>query len=111
MSKEHRETLVSTASSWDYDGDGNCIVCVTETIETLIDVGASGETVKQGEEVNNVLKVARESDISMNEDFIAHEHNVADLALQLRREQPHYKLEGGILKQIDMLIQKNEAQE
>lgn len=95
LRKDYRDILVTVAEDWDFKGEGNCITCVRETIENLVDIGAFGE----GEEARNVLRqllLARQEDLSLGVQLFGELHNQADNALAAKRAVPTYV--NGVLK-------------
>lgn len=98
LSAKHREDLAATAENW--DGDGNCIACAKETVETMVDVSAFGGE-EAAKKALQELKNAKQKDIDAKLDLFKELHNSADVSLQSRRTQLWYMSNKGILKKLE----------
>lgn len=98
LSAEHRGILAATAENW--DGDGNCIACAKETVETMVDVSAFGGE-EAAKKALRELQNAKNKDRDAKVDLFNELHNNANISLQSRRTQSWYKSNTGILKKLE----------
>lgn len=83
MSPENRKNLRATAENWEYNGEGNCISFVMQTVYDLTDAGAFGEDDAVKRAVKNQLRIACADDLATGLKYFHDLHNTATMALRL----------------------------